>query len=126
MGSNKFLDFPEVSKKDWLNQVEKDLKGEDFVQKLVTKTIEGFSIFPFYTAEDTEDLQWVKSFNNQSASEASAAGTSPRKWTNVVEISSAGEKEQNKEMLLALKNGADGCILELSGRENLSVLFKNI
>ena len=126
LDSGKFMDFPEASKKDWINQVEKDLKGESIEQKLVTKTIEGFSIFPFYTTEDTQDLQWIKNFNNQFASDAPSASTSPRKWTNVVEIFSAGEKEQNEEMLLALKNGADGCILELSGRENLSVLFKNI
>src|SRR5690554_434406 len=126
MADNNFLDFPHLSKKDWIGQVKKDLKGEDFEKNLVTKTMEGFSIFPFYTAEDTAGLQWLKSYHHQFDSHPEPSQSSPRKWSNVVEISPGEEKVQNGEMLHALQSGADGCIVSLSGNENLHVLFKEV
>lgn len=126
MADNNFLDFPGRSKKDWIDQAKKDLKGADFEKKLVTQTIEGFSTFPFYTAEDTEGLQWIKSFHNQFDSHLAPSQNSPRKWSNVVEISPGGEKEQNEEMLHVLQSGAEGCIITLSGQEDFSILFGEI
>lgn len=51
-----FSEFPPVSTETWMEKVTQDLKGADFEKKLVWKTNEGFSVRPFYRAEDVEGL----------------------------------------------------------------------
>ena len=51
-----FAEFPEVTTDRWMEEVTKDLKGVPFEKKLVWRTKEGFSINPFYRAEDIKDL----------------------------------------------------------------------
>lgn len=54
---NLLQDFPKVSTKQWKEKIITDLKGADFDKKLVWKTDEGFSIQPFYRAEDIKGLK---------------------------------------------------------------------
>lgn len=42
-------DFPIPSFDEWKQLVEKDLKGESFDKKLITKTYEGIDLQPIYT-----------------------------------------------------------------------------
>ncbi|MCD4769223.1 MAG: hypothetical protein K8R35_03535 [Bacteroidales bacterium] len=58
MQENKkmFDRFPPVSTAEWLDKVQADLKGADFDKKLVWKSREGFSVMPFYRAEDMDSL----------------------------------------------------------------------
>lgn len=51
-----FSEFPPVSTETWMEKVTADLKGADFEKKLVWKTNEGFSVKPFYRAEDVDGL----------------------------------------------------------------------
>ncbi|NLT03734.1 MAG: methylmalonyl-CoA mutase small subunit [Bacteroidales bacterium] len=51
-----FSEFPPVSTETWMEKVTQDLKGADFEKKLVWKTNEGFSVRPFYRADDVEGL----------------------------------------------------------------------
>jgi methylmalonyl-CoA mutase len=51
-----FSEFPPVSTETWMEKVTADLKGADFEKKLVWRTNEGFSVKPFYRAEDVEGL----------------------------------------------------------------------
>ena len=51
-----FEQFPPVSTEEWMNRVKEDLKGRDFEKKLVWRTLEGFSVNPFYRREDIESL----------------------------------------------------------------------
>ncbi len=44
--------FPPVSAAQWEAVIEKDLKGADRAKKLVWKSLEGFSVEPYYRAED--------------------------------------------------------------------------
>lgn len=55
--SKLFTDFPPVSTKEWEEVIKKDLKGADYDKKLVWKTNEGFSVKPYYRAEDLEDIK---------------------------------------------------------------------
>ncbi|MDL2241493.1 methylmalonyl-CoA mutase small subunit [Bacteroidales bacterium OttesenSCG-928-L03] len=52
-----FSDFPGISTDTWMAKITTDLKGADFEKKLVWKTNEGFSVRPFYRAEDIEGLK---------------------------------------------------------------------
>ena len=54
---NLLADFPSVSAQQWMDKITADLKGADFNKKLVWKTNEGFSVLPFYRAEDIAGLQ---------------------------------------------------------------------
>jgi methylmalonyl-CoA mutase len=45
-------EFPGVSFESWRAQVDKDLKGADFDKRLLTRTPEGLTIQPLYTAEN--------------------------------------------------------------------------
>ena len=56
-----FEQFPPVTKKEWMDKIQADLKGADFNRKLVWKTIEGFEVMPFYQAEDVENLMYINS-----------------------------------------------------------------
>ena len=42
------------------SKIQEDLKGADYEKKLVWKTIEGFKVKPYYTAEDLRNLQYLK------------------------------------------------------------------
>ena len=64
MNTKKIKEFPPVEKQTWMDQAVKDLKGGDFEQALNTKVLEGFTLSPFYTAEDTKTCQWVKFYEN--------------------------------------------------------------
>ena len=43
-----FSEFPPISKDEWEKLINEDLKGADYEKKLVWKTIDGFSVQPYY------------------------------------------------------------------------------
>ena len=47
-----FSNFNPVTKQEWLEKVNVDLKGEDFNRKLVWKNLSNIDFQPFYNAED--------------------------------------------------------------------------
>ncbi|MFV8226500.1 methylmalonyl-CoA mutase subunit beta [Christiangramia aquimixticola] len=49
-----FQEFDEVSAKQWKQKIQADLKGADYNEKLITKTLHGIDIKPFYSAEDVD------------------------------------------------------------------------
>lgn len=109
-----FQNFPPVGKQEWLNQAKKDLNGADFEQRLVSTSLEGFRIFPYYAPEDTVGTQWIKAFDNQVNPSQQTVGLPPRHWVNAVEIEETNEIAANQEIHLVLNNGADGLIFPLS------------
>ena len=61
MAEKLFTEFPPVPKQTWEEAITKDLKGADYQKKLVWKTMEGFSVQPYYRAEDLKDLKTLNS-----------------------------------------------------------------
>lgn len=59
MAEKLFTEFPPVSKQAWEEVIIKDLKGADYQKKLVWRTLEGFSVQPYYRAEDLKNLKLV-------------------------------------------------------------------
>ena len=53
--SDLFDEFPEVSAKQWKQQIQVDLKGADYNDTLVWDSPEGIKVKPFYHAEDLKD-----------------------------------------------------------------------
>lgn len=54
-----FSEFAPVSTQEWMDAIAKDLKGADFNKKLVWRTAEGFSVDPFYRADNLEGLEFL-------------------------------------------------------------------
>ncbi len=50
-----FAEFPEISSQEWKDKIIADLKGADFDKKLVWRTEEGFTVQPYYRAEDLQE-----------------------------------------------------------------------
>ena len=59
MAEKLFTEFPPVPKEVWEEAIVKDLKGADYQKKLVWRTMEGFSVQPYYRAEDLKGLKNV-------------------------------------------------------------------
>jgi len=49
-------DFPPTSTEAWEEKIKQDLKGADYEKKLIWRTIEGFSVRPYYRAEDLKNI----------------------------------------------------------------------
>lgn len=54
-------DFPGVSTEQWEQVITADLKGAPYDKKLVWRTLEGFSVRPYYRAEDLTKLKYLDS-----------------------------------------------------------------
>ena len=64
-----FQEFQEVSAKQWKQKIQADLKGADYNDKLITQSLHGVAIKPFYTSEDLEEPIKVKSTKDWSICE---------------------------------------------------------
>jgi len=56
-----FTEFPPVSTEKWEEVIAVDLKGADYERKLVWRTPEGFSVRPYYRAENLEGIRFLGS-----------------------------------------------------------------
>lgn len=52
-------DFPDVSTEKWEEVITADLKGAPYDKKLIWRTLEGFSVRPYYRAEDLKSLKYL-------------------------------------------------------------------
>ena len=57
MAEKLFAEFPPVSTEQWEEVITKDLKGADYEKKLVWKTPEGFSVRPYYRADNLKEIK---------------------------------------------------------------------
>lgn len=108
-----FAQFPPVTTEQWEEVINADLKGADYQKKLVWKTAEGFSVRPYYRAEDLEELKYL----------ASGCGEFPyvrgnkchNRWKIHETIRVAAVGEANSRARRAIEAGADsiGFLLEI-------------
>jgi len=57
---NLFQEFPPVTIAEWEEKIRKDLKGANYAKKLIWETPEGFPVKPYYSSEDLEGLEYLK------------------------------------------------------------------
>lgn len=96
MTKSLFDGFEEVSAKQWKQKIQFDLKGADYNEALIYKSLEGIDIKPFYNEED--------SIENGSVSH-------PSTWKNSVKIVVSTAIIGNQKALEAIKKGAESIIL---------------
>lgn len=106
-----FNEFAPTSAKQWREQLVKDLKGID-LEKLKWHNRNGFTIEPFYTAED------LTSQNSALFNESN--------WDICEQITVTDEKLANERALKALKGGASGLAFYIHKKIDTKVLLKDI
>lgn len=126
MKNKLFEDFQPTNKDEWIAQAIKDLRGKSFDEMLVSQSLEGIQIAPFYTQEDLLDQPSLEGFHHRVNPQPQIPGISPRVWSNVTRVETKSEKDGNAIILNALQNGSDALVLVLNGDENLSVLLKDV
>ncbi|WP_109853568.1 methylmalonyl-CoA mutase subunit beta [Aquimarina sp. AU58] len=92
MTKSLFDSFETVSAKQWKQKIQFDLKGADYNEALIYKSLEGIDIKPFYNQEDT--------IENSSISH-------PSTWKNCVKIVVNSAIIGNQKALEAIKKGAE-------------------
>ncbi len=122
-----FSEFPPISKEAWEQLINEDLKGADYEKKLVWKPLDGFSVQPYYMAEDVQHMMpanhpgqapFVRGYN--------AKGNH---WAIIQQIDSTNAEEANRFALNALSRGADGVSFRLdyiNNNEDVAYLLKGI
>lgn len=122
MPTQKFYPFPKSSEAEWLEQINRDLKGKGNASSLISKLWEEIQIEPIYSFEQFEKSPLPTRFNPSSK----FPGHPPRVWYNVVCPSMKDEEATNKEILEVLQLGAEGLVLPLDGTEDLNLILKGV
>lgn len=122
MTQSDFYPFEPSRKSDWLKQVEKDLKGKNFDQSLVSFAWGQIRQEPFYTREDANEPKKPMKFHPDQV----LPGMSARYWSNSVLIQNTGNPKTNSTILDQLQKGADSLILQLEGNENWDLLLQDV
>lgn len=92
-----FNDFDEVSHQQWTDKIIKDLKGKDFDEHLVWKSIEGIPVQPFYNNESLES-NLSKNFSLENNNNS---------WEISTQVSTTNIQEANKKALYLLSRGSN-------------------
>lgn len=104
--------FPGRSLEEWLQKIEKDLKGKKTLEELSSSTPDGLKINPAYHRENTtpKTQPWKEQ----------------PKWHFTAEVTVSDAKTANQEALQALEKGATSLLFYLQGIEDLPTLLKGI
>ncbi|WP_368660059.1 methylmalonyl-CoA mutase subunit beta [Aquimarina sp. TRL1] len=99
MSKTLFDNFEKVSAKEWKQKIQFDLKGADYNEALIHRTLEGIDIRPFYTNEDLSDTYTV---------------TTTSSWRNAQKIDVIDAITANKIALEDIKKGAESIYFRIS------------
>ncbi len=112
--SNLFSEFGPTTKKEWIEKAIEDLKGTDFDKKLVWKTDEGFSVQPFYTKEDLQNIDTsVFRLNNKE-----------KKWDNFISLNGDNANKANQLAKNLSSFDINGILFSIEKEENID--FKTL
>lgn len=110
MEQKLFTEFPEITKNDWISQVNKDLNGKNFDDTLVWHPLENFDIQPYYAREDLDNLPIE-------VIQASQKNKKTGSWQNRPSVKYTDEKETNTLVISYLQRGADAVNIDFSSTD---------
>ena len=134
---NLFAEFPPVTKEEWEEQIEKDLKGRS-ADTLKWNPYEGFTVEPFYTEEDLENLSYLTESAPGQFPYTRGTGTENNDWKINEYISDANITAANSAALESLRMGTQSlsfeCMtdnsaitgLSIQNKDDMSALLKDI
>ncbi|MHA6280037.1 methylmalonyl-CoA mutase subunit beta [Salinimicrobium sp. CAU 1759] len=112
MKENLFSEFEEVSAKQWKQKIQYDLKGADYNENLVWKSLDGVDIKPFYHQEESPEPVQL---------------STPLTWTITEQIYVTSAEKANKKAHEALRKGAESIWFILPSEEvDLKALFSGL
>ena len=120
MANKMFTEFPPVSTQQWEEVITKDLKGADYEKNLVWRTDEGFSVRPYYRAENLEGLEFLDTMPGQFPF---VRGTkSDNNWLTRQDycLCHIGVKEANRQALDGLNKGVESIGFCIDAAKGLS------
>lgn len=125
---NLFSEFPPVSREQWEEVIERDLKGADRERKIVWRTPEGLKFEPYYRREDLAKISHEPSLPGEFPF-VRGNKTTNNDWEIRQEIETADAATANKEAVNALKRGAEAIVFDvrdINNAEQMEVLLKDI
>ena len=112
MSTNLFTEFEEVSAKQWKQKIQYELKGADYNETLVWKSLDGINVKPFYHPDESPEPVQV---NN------------PLKWNITEQIYAASAERANKKAHEAVGKGAESMWFILPSEEiDPEILLKDL
>ncbi len=121
-------EFPEVSTERWEAAIAKDLKGADYNKKLVYKALEGFSVRPYYRAEDLQNIKFLDSKAGEFPYVRGIKAKGGWKVSQTIKVTDA--EAANKTALDYLMRGAEAIEFKIKNKEfsadDLEVLLSGI
>ncbi|MCF8330988.1 MAG: methylmalonyl-CoA mutase small subunit [Bacteroidales bacterium] len=125
---NLFSEFPPVSREQWEEVIERDLKGADRERKIVWHTPEGLKFEPYYRREDLADISHEPALPGEFPF-VRGNKTNSNGWELRQEIEKADAAKANKEAVNAITRGAEAIVFdvrEISNAEQMELLLKDI
>ncbi len=92
MTKSLFESFDEVSAKQWKQKIQFDLKGADYNEALIFKSLEGIDVKPFYNQEDIANIADIEN---------------PSSWRNAIKIYVEKASLGNQQGLNRVNKGAE-------------------
>lgn len=128
--SGLFNEFLPVSKQQWEEKIEKDLKGANRDKKLVWRPIEGFNVEPYYRSEDLDDKKYLDTHPGEFPF-TRGNKVKDNDWLIRQDIVVDDIKKANNKALEVLMKGVNslGFIFENDekiSQEDFNALFENI
>ena len=108
---------------EWKTEVERLLRGAPFAKKMFTRTLEGITVGPMYTAADTRDLPWSEHLPGRPPFVRGAWPTGSRKggWLVVQDLPYPTVEEFNNALRHDLKRGQNAVMLKLDRAAQLGL-----
>jgi len=114
-----FSDFKPSTTKEWETKIQKDLKGADYDKRLITNTIEGINIKPYYRLEDLSDLEYLNSLpDNHPYLRGNKTDNSKHKIRQNILVDNF--KDANKKANEVISKGVTSIGFIVSHKENIS------
>ena len=112
MSDYLFNEFDEVSSKEWKQKIQVDLKGADYNETLIWKSLEGIDVKPFYHQDEfKKDFQKITG--------------SPKDWNIAQSIFLDDEVIANNLIIDAVKRGAEAVYLSSNTAFDIDIVFNN-
>ena len=108
---NLFSEFPHVSREEWEAKILEDLRGAPYA-KLISKTIEGIEIKPYYHQDDNAHLEYLNTLPGEFPYHRSEK-IQLNEWEIRQDILVREVEKSNKTALLALNRGAGSIAFNL-------------
>ncbi len=116
-----FTEFPPISTEEWEATINKDLKGADYEKRLVWRTDEGFSVRPYYRAEDLKEINYLDTLPGEFPYTRGTQADS-NAWEIVQEVEEANPVKANAIAVDAIQRGANTIAFNAHNVEDANAL----